>query len=106
MKQTLVKTTYLFFIFSMMFIGCKSKKDGRNMDEQRPPKTNERGDRGRERPSVAELFLKMDENKDQKLSKTEVKGRLSEDFSSIDTNKNGFLSKEEVENGAKRGPKR
>ncbi len=76
------------------------------MDEQRPQKTNERGNRGGERPSVEELFFKMDENKDEKLSKSEVRGRLSEDFSNIDTNDDGFLNKQEVENGAKRGPNR
>ena len=39
----------------------------------------------------------MDANNDGKLSKTEVKGPLKEDFSKIDTNNDGFISKEEIE---------
>ena len=47
--------------------------------------------------SVNDLFRKMDTNKDDKLSKDEVKGPLANDFSKIDTNKDGFITKDELE---------
>ena len=45
----------------------------------------------------SEILKQMDANNDGKLSKTEVKGPLKEDFSKIDTNNDGFISKEEIE---------
>ncbi len=52
-------------------------------------------------PPSIEKLLEMDTNKDGKLSKTEVKGPLSDQFSEIDTDKDGFLSKTELENAPK-----
>jgi len=57
-----------------------------------------------ERPSIENLFKKMDTNKDGKLSKAEVKGPLKEDFDKVDLNEDGYLSKEEIEKAPK--PKR
>lgn len=57
-----------------------------------------------ERPSIENLFKKMDTDKDGKLSKAEVKGPLKEDFDKVDANEDGFLSKEEIEKAPK--PKR
>jgi Ca2+-binding EF-hand superfamily protein len=57
-----------------------------------PPK----GQEGRKRPTIEELFKQMDANKDNKLSKEEIKGPLKEDFTKIDLNKDGFLTKEEL----------
>lgn len=53
-------------------------------------------------PDVEEMFVKMDSNKDGKLSLEEVKGPLKKDFDKIDKNQDGFLSKEEVEAAPKR----
>ncbi|ALJ04686.1 hypothetical protein APS56_05855 [Pseudalgibacter alginicilyticus] len=50
-----------------------------------------------ERPSFNELLEMMDTNKDNKISKAEARGPLSENFNKIDTNKDGFISKEELE---------
>jgi hypothetical protein len=47
--------------------------------------------------SVSDLFKKMDANKDDKLSKNEVKGPLSNDFAKIDVNKDGFITRDELE---------
>lgn len=61
------------------------------------------GERGNKPPSVEEIFKKMDENEDEKLSKNEVRGPLKEHFSKIDTNEDGYLTEEEVENGKPKG---
>jgi Ca2+-binding EF-hand superfamily protein len=52
-------------------------------------------------PRVEQLFKEMDSDKDGFLSKTEVKGPLSDDFKKIDANKDGLLSKEELEKAPK-----
>jgi hypothetical protein len=60
-------------------------------EERKGPPRNQ----GR-RLSVADLFQKMDSNKDNKLSKVEVKGPLADHFSGIDKNKDGFITKDEL----------
>jgi len=62
-------------------------------DSQRP--------QGGKRPSVQELFSEMDNNKDGRLSKEEVKGPLQNDFQKIDTNHDGFISKAELKEAPK-----
>lgn len=52
-------------------------------------------------PTVDQLFAEMDTNKDNKLSKEEVKGPLANDFSKIDTNKDDFISREEMNKAPK-----
>ncbi|QOD61688.1 YHYH protein [Polaribacter haliotis] len=44
-----------------------------------------------------DLITQMDTNKDGKLSKSEIKGPLKEQFSKIDLNGDGFISKEELQ---------
>jgi ribonuclease BN (tRNA processing enzyme) len=51
-------------------------------------------------PSFSELLTKMDVNKDQKLSKSEVKGKLKENFDQRDKNGDGYLTEDEM---SKRG---
>lgn len=43
----------------------------------------------------------MDANKDNKLSKEEIKGPLKDDFAKVDTNKDGFITKEELKKAPK-----
>jgi Ca2+-binding EF-hand superfamily protein len=47
----------------------------------------------------------MDANKDGKLAKAEVQGRLKDNFDKADTNGDGFITEEEFKNMAppKRG---
>tara|TARA_R110002126_G_C10490123_1_gene503610 strand:- start:25887 stop:26945 length:1059 start_codon:yes stop_codon:yes gene_type:complete len=52
--------------------------------------------RQRGRPSIDDLFEKMDLNKDDKLSKEEVKGPLKDSFSKRDKNKDSYLTKDEL----------
>ncbi len=53
------------------------------------------------RPDFSQILSEMDANNDGKLSKSEVKGPLLNDFSKIDTNGDGFISKEELSNAPK-----
>ena len=59
------------------------------------------GQEGKKPPTIEELFKQMDANKDGKLSKTELKGPLKDDFAKIDLNKDGFLTKEELKKAPK-----
>lgn len=47
-------------------------------------------------PSFADLLGKMDSNDDGKLSKTEVKGKLQENFDKRDSNKDGYITEDEM----------
>ena len=60
-------------------------------------------ERGKEQkpPTIEELFSDLDSNKDEKLSKKEVKGPIKDDFDKIDVNKDGFLTKEELKKAPK-----
>ena len=48
-------------------------------------------------PCFERLLSEMDTNKDNKLSKSEIKGPLKNDFSKADLNKDGFITKEEFD---------
>ena len=52
-------------------------------------------------PSTDQLFAQMDSNKDSKLSKSEVKGPLANDFAKIDTDSDGFITKAELDKAPK-----
>ncbi len=56
----------------------------------------------KERPTYAKLIEEMDANKDGKLAKDELKGRLKENFAKVDTNEDGFISEAEFKNAPKR----
>jgi Ca2+-binding EF-hand superfamily protein len=50
------------------------------------------------RPSFEQLLKNMDSNEDGKLSKSELKGPLNNQFEKADTDEDGFVTKEEFEN--------
>lgn len=52
-------------------------------------------------PAVSQIIFQMDSNKDGKLSKSEAKGLLLNDFSKIDSNGDEYLVEEELENAPK-----
>jgi hypothetical protein len=61
----------------------------------------------KQRPSADQVMKDLDTNEDGKLSKTEVKGPLKNDFDKIDLNKDGYLSIEEIKKAPKpKGPPR
>ena len=77
-----------------LFASCKSSSDAENNN------SNTQRQQGGQ-PSVENLLTQMDANKDGKLSESEVKGPLKNDFSKIDTDDDGYLSEEELENAPK-----
>jgi len=81
---------------TIFLLACNNTKDASQSKENRT--TNNR--KSQKQPSVDEIF-KMDQDGDNRLSKTEVKGRLLKSFSKVDTNNDGFLSREEVKNAPK-----
>lgn len=86
----------LFLMATVTFIGC-SKKTSATQDsktETPPPAPNNDA-------AFNALLVKMDTNKDGKLSLSEATGPLKDDFSSIDTNQDGFLTKEEYSNASR-----
>lgn len=91
--QTLIKAGVLA-VGLTIFTACGSSQS----QNKREQGQRERGGR---MPSVSQLIAEMDSNKDGKLSKSEVKGPLANDFSKIDSNNDGFISKEELENAPK-----
>ena len=84
------------------FTSCKSSTDTRsstNKSEQTERRGQQQG-KG-ERPDASQILEQMDANNDGKLSKSEVKGPLKENFSKIDSNNDDYISKEELENAPK-----
>ncbi len=102
MYRTTVKLA-LFCVIATLSISCKTKAqttDTTTVEKREQQRGQERPKNG-QRPSVEELFAKMDTNKDGKLAKTEVKGPLQKDFAKIDSNGDGFISAEELEKAPK-----
>ena len=88
MKSNTLKTTMLFgmmALFGVMTIQAQSSERG----ERKGP------------PAFSQLLEKMDADKDGKLAKDEVKGKLSERFDTIDTDEDGFITEEEFEKAPK-----
>lgn len=56
---------------------------------------------GQKPRAAAQMIEKMDTNKDGKLSKTEIKGPLKDDFDTLDKDRDGFLSEEELKDAPK-----
>jgi Ca2+-binding EF-hand superfamily protein len=91
MKRSTIIIASLFTIASLT-ISCKSTSEVTEKTGQK---------RGGDRPNVETIFTEMDANKDGKISKSEAKGPLAEEFSKIDSNNDGFISKEELKNAPK-----
>ncbi|MDA7501975.1 EF-hand domain-containing protein [Chitinophagales bacterium] len=77
----------------LLLIGCSSQKGATGSEGRKSNKGS--------RPSVAEVFLEIDTNKDGKLSRAEIKGPLQKDFDRVDTNGDGFITKTELQNAPK-----
>ncbi|MFB9052499.1 DUF1566 domain-containing protein [Formosa undariae] len=68
----------------------------KNNNTKRTPKQAGTNQTSNTPPSFASMLLKMDSNKDNKLSKSEVKGKLKENFENRDRNKDGYLTADEM----------
>ena len=116
MKKSYLKLMVLS-IGVFCFMSCSSQKstaqdttNAPQAEQKRGQGNNQQGKQGRggERPTYAKLLAEMDQNKDGKLSKDEVKGRLKNDFTKVDTNSDGFISEAEFKNAPKperKGPR-
>jgi hypothetical protein len=80
-------TKKLKTIALLLFIGSFGAFAQAPTQENRPPQ-------GR-LPKFSELLIKMDKNKDGKLSKAEIEGPLKNDFAKVDKNKDGFITEAE-----------
>jgi Ca2+-binding EF-hand superfamily protein len=58
-------------------------------------------DRNQGPPSFAQILAELDKDEDGKLSESEVKGPLKNDFSKIDSNEDGFISETEFNEAPK-----
>ncbi|WP_452229885.1 YHYH protein [Lacinutrix sp. MEBiC02404] len=90
---------YMYFVTNEFpYVGrCVMGEVSSNSNPGGPPNSQQGGGR----PSISEIFTKMDINKDGKLSSTETEGPLKEDFSKIDINKDTYISKEELQKASK-----
>ncbi|QRM90230.1 YHYH protein [Lacinutrix sp. WUR7] len=90
---------YMYFVTNEFpYVGrCVMGEVSSDKNQGGPPNSQQGGGR----PSISEIFTKMDTNKDGKLSSTETQGPLKEDFSKIDINKDTYKSIEELEKASK-----
>jgi len=101
----LVKYVSLFaFALLLISTSCNStKQTTETAAATEKARTNERPQRGGERPTPEAMFAQMDTNKDGKITKAEAKGPLANDFARIDADENGFISLEEMKAAAPTG---
>ncbi|MEQ6166144.1 hypothetical protein AAOE16_03025 [Ekhidna sp. MALMAid0563] len=93
MKKTIKLIAVAAISFAM--IGCASQNKQKENNNQES--TSQRG-RQQGPPSYSLLLTDMDTNKDGKLAKSEIKGRLANDFSKIDSNSDGYITESEFKN--------
>ncbi|MCK8479468.1 EF-hand domain-containing protein [Psychroserpens algicola] len=87
MKSNGFKTAVV--VFGIMMISNISFGQPQDRKERKEP------------PTFSELLKEMDKNEDGKLSKSELKGPLKEDFAKVDTDEDGFITEEEFKKAPK-----
>ncbi|MEO1031368.1 MAG: EF-hand domain-containing protein [Bacteroidota bacterium] len=87
-----LKLGFLTGALALMFVLDVNAQQDRSERERREP------------PTFAQLLEKLDEDKDGKLSKKEVKGPLKDHFDKVDLDEDGFITEEEFKKAPK--PKR
>lgn len=85
-----MKKTLIILIVGLSLMACKAKQP---VVETKPVETKQR----QGGPSFERISEKMDLNKDGKISKTEAKSRILNQFDRMDTNQDGFVTKEEFD---------
>ena len=104
MKVQIMKLVAVFGVL-LFLASCSAQNttaDTTATTEKRGEKPQGQGKQKKgERPTFAKILTEMDQNNDGKLSKTEVKGPLKNDFAKIDTNSDGFINEAEFKNAPK-----
>ncbi|MEM0938737.1 MAG: EF-hand domain-containing protein [Bacteroidota bacterium] len=102
--KKIAKTTILASCILMM-VGCASQNNQTSDNRSPTAQRGQHGPGGRGgqvgSPSFSQLLSQMDSNGDSKLSKSEVKGPLANDFARVDSDEDGFITESELENAPK-----
>ncbi len=88
MRHDTIKTVLIAFGMTLFFCTSSFGQSEDRRERKKPP-------------TFKELIEEMDTNKDGKLSKDEIKGRLKKDFEKIDTDEDGFITEKEFEKAPK-----
>jgi Ca2+-binding EF-hand superfamily protein len=98
---------YMVVVLAMISMTACAQKTSQttedNSVQQGPPPQGQGQRQGR--PKFSDLLSKMDTNKDGKLTLTEAKGPLKDNFAQIDKDKDGFITETEF-NSAPPPPRR
>jgi len=71
-------------------------RQGRQV-QNRQEESRQQNQGNQNRPDPEQIMSRMDQNGDQKISQSEARGRLKENFSRRDTNGDGFISLKELQ---------
>jgi Ca2+-binding EF-hand superfamily protein len=80
---------------------ASSAQDPRKNDKSRPPDPPARTGPTAEQ-MVDSILARLDVNKDGKISRSEARGPIADNFDLIDTNKDGYLDRKELQAMARR----
>lgn len=83
MKSNLLSTAVLVFGLTILSVNSTNAQSN-DRDKKEPP-------------TFSQLLKEMDKDEDGKLSKTEIKGPLKDNFDKIDADEDGFITKEELQ---------
>ncbi|QCE42197.1 EF-hand domain-containing protein [Psychroserpens sp. NJDZ02] len=87
MKKNILSTAVLVFGLTVLSVnGVNAQSNDRQKKEP---------------PTFSQLLEEMDKDEDGKLSKSEIKGPLKNDFDKIDTDEDGFISEAEFKKAPK-----
>ena len=87
MKNNILSTAVLVFGLTVLSVTSVSAQSS---DKQK-----------KEPPTYSQLLKELDKDEDGKLSKSEIKGPLKENFDKIDTDEDGFISEAEFKKAPK-----
>lgn len=86
-----------------------SKKSTETIDtdiKTTPDERSQRGKKNSEAPRFTEILRQMDSNGDGKISKSEAKGPMIDQFSKIDSNEDGQITADEYKHAPRPNRKR